>query len=63
MPSCPKSGCLAVWGVWYRISNKQSNNTFLDQILPYVNATGAVGALCLPSFSFQLVQEACVHPV
>lgn len=39
---------LVVWGVWYRISNKQTNNTFLEQIQPYINMTGAVRAPCFP---------------
>ena len=37
---------LVVWGVWYRISNKQTNNTFLEQVLPYLNMTGAVRHPC-----------------
>lgn len=66
VPSCPKAGCLAVWGVWYRVSNKRSNNTFLDQILPYVNATGAVGALCFTLLLFPAcaggMRSPCVTP-
>ncbi|KAK9831416.1 hypothetical protein WJX81_003018 [Elliptochloris bilobata] len=48
VPACPAAGCLVVWGAWYRISNSQTNNTFLDQIEPYINGSGA-GCTALPT--------------
>lgn len=42
VPSCPATGCLAVWGAFYAIDASQANNSFLDQLVPYINTTGAV---------------------
>ena len=42
VPSCPATGCLAVWGAFYAIDANQANSSFLDQLVPYINTTGAV---------------------
>ena len=42
VPSCPATGCLAVWGAFYKIDNTQGNSSFLDQLAPYINTTDAV---------------------
>jgi hypothetical protein len=50
VPTCPKAGgCKAVFGAFYRIDALQRNNSFLAQLMPYVNQSAPVRARALRS--------------